>query len=121
MSVRCMIDEWESRVVSEHLALGRNGGKLNHYLMIKKHDKDVNGRFDKKMEWATDMAQSIQTSLNQNNEHLSNLEVNSNWWHNTILHNDDETAGGGNIENRGMGTQASLRDQYDITFIHIGG
>ena len=31
MPVRCMIDEWESHVVSEHLASGRNVGRINHY------------------------------------------------------------------------------------------
>ena len=31
MLVRRMIDKWESKVVSDHLALGRNGGKINHY------------------------------------------------------------------------------------------
>ena len=35
MHVRCMIDEWESKVVSEHLASRRNGGKINLYWMIK--------------------------------------------------------------------------------------
>ena len=31
MIVKCMIENWESRIVSEHLASGRNGGRISHY------------------------------------------------------------------------------------------
>ena len=31
MSVRALIDKWESRLVIEHLARGRGGGQINHY------------------------------------------------------------------------------------------
>ena len=35
MPIRCMIDEWESKVVSEHLASRRSGGRINHYWLIR--------------------------------------------------------------------------------------
>ena len=35
MLVRCMIDEWESMEVSDHLASRRSGGRINHYGMMK--------------------------------------------------------------------------------------
>ena len=31
MLVKCMIENWESHTVSEHLASGRNGGRISHY------------------------------------------------------------------------------------------
>ena len=35
LPVRCMIDEWESKVVSDHLASRRSDGRINHYRIIK--------------------------------------------------------------------------------------
>lgn len=50
MPVRVLIDEWEARLVTEHLAKGRGGGQINHYWLIKnmilayqKHDGNLNG------------------------------------------------------------------------------
>ena len=35
MLVFVLIDEWGGRVVTEHLATGRGGGKINPYYLIK--------------------------------------------------------------------------------------
>ena len=31
LPIHCMIDEWESKVVSDHLASGKSNDKINHY------------------------------------------------------------------------------------------
>ena len=97
-----MIDEWESRVVSEHLASGRNGGKTNHYWMVKNMMGMLMEDLTNKWNEAMDMAQSMWTYLNQTDEHMIKLETNFNWRHYTIFCNDDETMGGRNTEHRGM-------------------
>ena len=35
MHVCVLIDGWECRLVNEQLAIGRGGGKINHYWLIK--------------------------------------------------------------------------------------
>ena len=35
MRVRFLIDEWESKAFSNHLASGKIGGRINHYSMMK--------------------------------------------------------------------------------------
>ena len=35
MLVFVLIDDWGGRVVTEHLATGRGGGKINPYYLIK--------------------------------------------------------------------------------------
>ena len=35
MSVRTLINEWEARLVTDHLATGIGGDHLNHYWIVK--------------------------------------------------------------------------------------
>ena len=35
MIVRVLINEWETCLVTKHLARGRGGGHINHYYLIK--------------------------------------------------------------------------------------
>ena len=78
MHVRCMIDEWESKVVSEHLASRRNGGKINRYWMIKNMMAMLMKYLTNKWNGVRDMAQSMRTYFNWTEEHLSTLEANFN-------------------------------------------
>ena len=98
MHVRCMIDEWESKVVSEHLASRRNGCKINRYWMIKNTMAMLMEYLTNKWNGARDIVQSMCTCLNQTEEHLSTLEANFNWRHYTIFHSEDNVEGGGNMD-----------------------
>ena len=73
-----MIDEWESKVVSEHLASGRNSGQINHYWMIKNIMTMLMEDLTNKWNGVGDMAQIKRTYLNQTDAHLSTLENNFN-------------------------------------------
>ena len=35
MSVHTLIDKWEARLITKHLARGIGGGHLNHYWIVK--------------------------------------------------------------------------------------
>ena len=51
VSFRCLIDEWESKEVSGHLAYGKIGGRINHYRVMKNIAGTVTRRYDNEMEW----------------------------------------------------------------------
>ena len=78
MHVRCMIDEWEYRVVSENLASGLNGSKINHCWMVKNMMAMLMKDLTNKWNGVRDMAQSMCTYFNWTEEHLSTLEANFN-------------------------------------------
>ena len=73
MHVRCMIDDWESKVVSEHLASERNGGKINYYWIMKNMMVMLSEDMKTKWNGTRDMVQSMHTYLNQTNAQLSTL------------------------------------------------
>ena len=59
-----MIDEWESKAVSDHVASRRSNEKINHYWMIKNMLGLLMEDMISKWNGAKDLVQSMRTYIN---------------------------------------------------------
>ena len=99
MPIRFLINDWESKAVSDHLASGKSSGHINHYWMMK----NMLGRLleDMTVKWngARGVAQGLLTSILQANMQLKTLEMNFNLREYSVFPNT------GNEENTGAKNQ----------------
>ena len=100
MSIKCLIDEWESKAVSNHLASGKIGRCINHYWMMK----NMLGLLleDMVIKWngARGVSQVLRTSIIQANMQLKTLETNFNLRHYFVFPN---TGNEENTHNKNQG------------------
>ena len=98
-----MIDEWESKAVFDHLASRRSGGRINHYWVIK----NMMGLLmeDTIVKWngGRDLAQCMNTCINQTDTQLSTLEAYFNLRHYSMFPNAGNVDDDGDKDQRGKG------------------
>ena len=103
-----MINDWESRVVIEHLDSRRNGGRINHHWMMKNMMGMLMEYFTTKWSGSRETVQFIMICMIQTDEKLNSLEVNFNWKHYAIAHGAGENEGHGNTDRNGVVGETSL-------------
>ena len=81
MPVHCLVDEWESKAISNHLDFGKSIGLINHYRIMKNMLALLLEDMTTKWNGTRDTAQGLRASILQVDMQLKNLERNFNMRH----------------------------------------